>query len=84
MKRKWAEQIPEDHLEVVAMCCALKPICSWHLEHLVAVCRERCGGQGYLSCNRYGTFIGLAHAAMTAEGDNSVLIQKVTDLIHTP
>jgi len=77
VKRKWAEQIPEDHLEVVAMCCALKPICSWHLENLVSVCRERCGGQGYLSCNRFGTFIGLAHAAMTAEGDNSVLMQKV-------
>lgn len=43
----------------------------------MSVCRERCGGQGYLSCNRFGTFIGLAHAAMTAEGDNSVLMQKV-------
>ena len=62
------------------MCCALKPICSWHLENLVSVCRERCGGQGYLSCNRFGTFIGLAHAAMTAEGDNSVLMQKVRGL----
>jgi acyl-CoA oxidase len=30
-----------------------------------------------LSCNRFGTFLGLAHAAMTAEGDNSVLMQKV-------
>jgi hypothetical protein len=43
----------------------------------VADCFLRCGGQGYLSCNRFGTFIGLAHAAMTAEGDNSVLMQKV-------
>ncbi len=33
--------------------------------------------QGYLSCNRFGTFLGLAHAAITAEGDNSVLMQKV-------
>ena len=33
--------------------------------------------QGYLSANRFGTFLGLAHAAMTAEGDNSVLMQKV-------
>merc|ERR1719342_1718378 len=78
VKREWAEQDPAKHQEVVAMVCALKPICSWHLENLVSVCRERCGGQGYLSCNRFGTFIGLAHAAMTAEGDNSVLIQKVT------
>lgn len=33
--------------------------------------------KGYLSCNRFGVFLGLAHAAMTAEGDNSVLMQKV-------
>merc|ERR1711983_118775 len=46
-------------------------------EHAVSVTRERCGGQGYLSANRFGTFLGLAHAAMTAEGDNSVLMQKV-------
>ena len=59
------------------MCCAIKPIASWLLEEVVSVCRERCGGQGYLSCNRFGTFLGLAHAAMTAEGDNSVLMQKV-------
>merc|ERR1719360_217053 len=44
---------------------------------VVSVTRERCGGQGYLSANRFGVFLGLAHAAMTAEGDNSVLMQKV-------
>ena len=27
--------------------------------------------------HRFGVFLGLAHAAMTAEGDNSVLMQKV-------
>jgi hypothetical protein len=32
--------------------------------------RERCGGQGYLSVNRFGELIGFAHAGMTAEGDN--------------
>merc|ERR1712051_411984 len=61
----------------VTMCCAIKPIASWHLEEVVTTTRERSGGQGYLSCNRFGTFLGLAHAAMTAEGDNSVLMQKV-------
>jgi len=79
VKDRWAFQ-PKDgseHPEVVTMCCAIKPIASWLLEETVSVCRERCGGQGYLSANRFGTFIGLAHAAMTAEGDNSVLMQKV-------
>ena len=39
-------------------------------------CRERCGGQGYLSVNRFGHIIGFSHAGMTAEGDNRVLMQK--------
>merc|ERR1719431_1344461 len=76
---RWAFQKEDgsEHKEVVTMCCAIKPTASWLLEETVSVTRERCGGQGYLSCNRFGTFLGLAHAAMTAEGDNSVLMQKV-------
>merc|ERR1719225_2592064 len=79
VKRSWAEQNPDgsEHAKIVTMCCAIKPIASWHLEEVVTTTRERCGGQGYLSANRFGTFLGLAHAAMTAEGDNSVLMQKV-------
>merc|ERR1712012_342785 len=79
VKDRWAFQKEDgsEHKEVVTMCCAIKPTASWLLEEVVSVCRERCGGQGYLSYNRFGTFLGLAHAAMTAEGDNSVLMQKV-------
>lgn len=79
VKDRWAFQNPngEEHGEVVTLCCVIKPLVSWHLEKVASITRERCGGQGYLSCNRFGTFIGLAHAAMTAEGDNSVLMQKV-------
>jgi len=77
VKDRWAFQPADgsEHGEVVTLCCAIKPIVSWNLEEVTSVTRERCGGQGYLSCNRFGTFIGLAHAAMTAEGDNSVLMQ---------
>ena len=39
--------------------------------------------QGYLSCNRFGVFLGLAHAAMTAEGDNSVLMQVTVCIQYT-
>ncbi|KAA0193937.1 hypothetical protein HAZT_HAZT007026 [Hyalella azteca] len=77
--RCWAEQ-PSDgseHASVVTKCCAIKPLAAWHLERTATVCRERSGGQGFLSCNRFGTFIGLAHAGVTAEGDSSVLMQKV-------
>ena len=48
-----------------------------HTQETVTTCRERCGGQGYLSVNRFGVLLGFAHAGMTAEGDNRVLMQKV-------
>ena len=35
------------------MCCAIKPMASWHLSKTATTTRERCGGQGYLSINRY-------------------------------
>ena len=58
----------------------MKPLVTWNLEEVASVCRERCGGQGYLSCNRFGVAIASAHAGMTAEGDNAVLMQKVIRL----
>ena len=60
------------------MCCVIKAITGWHMANTATVCRERTGGQGYLSCNKFGYAIGGAHSSMTAEGDNSVLMQKVT------
>lgn len=62
---------------VVMHCCAIKPLCAWNSNEVATTARERCGGQGYLSVNRFGSIIGFAHAGMTAEGDNSVLMQKV-------
>merc|ERR1712000_648291 len=62
---------------MVINCCALKPIVTWHSERVATICRERCGGQGFLSANRLGESIIGAHAGMSAEGDNAVLMQKV-------
>ena len=67
---------PEMAREVVILCCTIKPMCAWNLERTASICRERCGGQGYLSCNRFGSLIGFSHAGITAEGDNRVLFQK--------
>ena len=79
VKEAWAAGTGDakEHLNVVRMCCAIKPYASWHLGHVVTTARERCGGQGYLSASRIGTYFGSAHAGQTAEGDNSVLMQKV-------
>ncbi|CAG8687735.1 20386_t:CDS:10 [Dentiscutata erythropus] len=77
-KVRWAEGTEKDHNEVVRLCCMIKPLVTWNFERVATTCRERCGGQGYLSINRFGSFIGFSHAGMTAEGDNSVLMQKVS------
>ena len=73
-----ARDDPTRHPEAVLQCCAIKPLITWHLQNAATVSRERCGGQGYLSCNKFGEIIGFAHAGMTAEGDNRVLMQKVS------
>ncbi|KAG0356222.1 hypothetical protein BGZ54_000804 [Gamsiella multidivaricata] len=74
---------PSDADEVVRLCCVIKPLVTWNNERVATTCRERCGGQGYLSVNRFGQFIAFSHAGMTAEGDNSVLMQKVAKEIVT-
>lgn len=56
-----------DHQDIVILCCAVKPIIAWHSERCGTICRERCGGQGFLSANQIGNVIGFAHAGMTAE-----------------
>ena len=76
-KDRYANQSEEDHMEVLMLCCVMKTTITWHNEETATTCRERCGGQGYLSANRFGEAIGGAHAGLTAEGDNRVLMQKV-------
>ena len=59
------------------LCCIDKCLVVWNLEKTATTIRERCGGQGYLACNRFGEYIALSHAGMTAEGDNRVLMIKI-------
>jgi len=68
---------PANQGELVILCCVIKPLITWSTENIATVCRERCGGQGYLSANRFGQMIAFSHAGMTAEGDDRVLMQKV-------
>lgn len=65
-KTEWAK----GSSEALRLCCVIKPLVTWHAENTSTVCRERCGGQGYLAINCFGAAIGFAHAGITAEGDN--------------
>ena len=74
VKERYANQSPADIQEVVILCCAIKPMISFLNERVGTTCRERCGGAGFLSCNRLGQIMCFSHAGMTAEGDNRVSV----------
>ena len=59
------------------LCSIDKTMAGWNLERVASICRERCGGQGYLSHNKFGDYLACAHASLTAEGDNRVLMVKI-------
>lgn len=63
---------------IVRLCCVIKPIIAWHANETGNICRERCGGQGFLSINRVENLISSGHSGITAEGDSAVLMQKVS------
>ncbi|CAH2049995.1 unnamed protein product, partial [Iphiclides podalirius] len=64
------DNLPELH----ALACCLKPITTTDATVLIEKCRLACGGHGYmLSANLAQTY-GLATAAFTYEGENTVLL----------
>lgn len=65
------------HGEVVTIVCALKSYTTWLCVDIGHECRERCGGAGYLASSQISRLICDGHAAITAEGDNIVLAQKL-------
>ena len=75
-KRLWANPKGREH-EIIKILCAVKAMSAWHSETVGTVCRERCGGAAYLQYNVIGATVYGSHSGMTAEGDNSVLMQKV-------
>ena len=67
----------EPDWELASLCNILKPLMGWNFAKTAATCRERCGGMGFLSNARFAEYLAVAHTALTAEGDNRVLLHKV-------
>jgi acyl-CoA oxidase len=61
----------------------LKATSTWHTTHTIQVCREACGGAGYLSENRLPTLKADTDVFTTFEGDNTVLMQLVAKTLLT-
>jgi acyl-CoA oxidase len=63
--------------DIEGLIAGLKAIATWHATDTIQACREACGGQGYLSVNRFAALKGDSDVFTTFEGDNTVLLQLV-------
>jgi len=72
-----------DAREVEALAAGIKSIATWFTTGAVQVCRECCGGQGYLTENQFAALKADTDVFTTFEGDNTVLMQLVAKGVLT-
>lgn len=78
MGRRYAETLADtDRREIETLAAGLKAVATWHATETIQVCRECCGGQGYLAVNRFAALKADSDIFSTFEGDNTVLLQLV-------
>ena len=63
--------------ELETRAAGTKALSTWHATRTIQVCREACGGQGYLVENRLPVLKADTDVFTTFEGDNTVLLQLV-------
>ena len=74
------ERSPEDEHDrraLEAQAAGTKALGTWHATETIQVCREACGGAGYLAENRLAALKADTDVFTTFEGDNTVLLQLV-------
>ncbi|MGY1805767.1 acyl-CoA dehydrogenase [Blastococcus sp. SYSU D00669] len=72
------EEIDEQgQRELESRAAGLKAANTWHATRTIQMCREACGGAGYLAENRLPALKADTDVFTTFEGDNTVLLQLV-------
>lgn len=66
-----------DRRQLESLAAGLKVFSTWSTTQTLQVCRECCGGQGYLAINRFASLKADTDVFTTFEGDNVVLLQLV-------
>ncbi len=74
---RYKNNTEEDAHEVEVLAAGLKAYATWNTTHSLQICREACGGQGYLTENRFAALRADTDIFTTFEGDNTVLMQLV-------
>lgn len=65
------------HRALESRAAGTKALGTWHASNTIQVCREACGGAGYLSVNRFDALRADTDVFTTFEGDNTILMQLV-------
>lgn len=73
----------EHSRKIETLAAGLKSKASWHATETIQVCREACGGKGYLSENQLDRLKADTDIFTTFEGDNTVLMQLVAKGVLT-
>ncbi len=63
--------------ELESHAAGVKALSTWHATAAIQICREACGGAGYLAENLLTTLKADTDVFTTFEGDNTVLLQLV-------
>jgi acyl-CoA oxidase len=66
-----------DARPIESLAAGIKAFSTWTAIHTIQVCRESCGGEGYMFANRFAALKADADIFTTFEGDNTVLMQLV-------
>jgi acyl-CoA oxidase len=74
---RFVNRSEEDQRDIETLAAGLKAYTTWANIESLQVCREACGGQGYMSENRFDDLKADTDIFCTFEGDNTVLMQLV-------
>ena len=75
--KKFVSRDSNTEREVESLAAGFKAWSTWNTTKTVQIARECCGGQGYLSVNRFASLKADTDIFTTFEGDNTVLMQLV-------
>jgi len=77
LRKRYVARTEADIREIETLAAGLKSYATWFTTETLQICREACGGKGYLSENRFADLRADSDIFTTFEGDNTVLMQLV-------
>ena len=83
LARKQTSDDGSNSRQIETLAAGLKSKASWHATNTIQMCREACGGKGYLQENQIPDLKADSDIFSTFEGDNTVLMQLVAKGVLT-